>query len=51
MGAVSTALPILVEKMLNRKGLSILPKENSSTLDGDNNTEQLVETISKKTGK
>jgi len=51
MGAVSTALPILVEKMLNRKGLSILPKENSPTLDGDNNTEQLVETISKKTGK
>ena len=51
MGAVSTALPILVEKMLNKKGLSILPKENSPTLDGDNNTEQLVETISKKTGK
>ena len=51
MGAISTALPILVEKMLNKKGLSILPKENSSTLDGDDNDEQLVETISKKTGK
>ena len=51
MGAISTALPILVEKMLNKKGLSILPKENSPTLDGDDNDEQLVETISKKTGK
>jgi hypothetical protein len=48
MGAVSTALPILVEKMLNKKGLSILPKERSSIL-GDR--EELVETISKKTGK
>ena len=48
MGAISTALPILVEKMLNKKGLSILPKERSSIL-GDR--EELVETISKKTGK
>jgi urease gamma subunit len=48
MGAVSTALPILVEKMLNKKGLSILPKERASIL-GDR--EELVETISKKTGK
>lgn len=48
MGAVSTALPILVEKMLNKKGLSILPKERSSILD---DKEELIETISEKTGK
>jgi hypothetical protein len=48
MGAISTALPILVEKMLNKKGLSILPKETSSIL-GDK--DELVESISKKTGK
>ena len=48
MGAISTALPILVEKMLNKKGLSILPKERSSILD---DKEELIETISEKTGK
>jgi len=48
MGAISTALPILVEKMLNKKGLSILPKERSSMLD---DKEELIETISEKTGK
>ncbi len=48
MGAISTALPILVEKMLNKKGLSILPKERSSMLD---DKEELIESISEKTGK
>tara|TARA_R100000951_G_C2637501_1_gene179784 strand:+ start:53 stop:1252 length:1200 start_codon:yes stop_codon:yes gene_type:complete len=48
MGAISSALPILVEKILNKKGLSILPKERSSILD---EREELIETISEKTGK
>jgi hypothetical protein len=49
MGVVSTALPILVEKALNKKGVSILPKERSSLLDNDK--EELIESICKKTGK
>jgi hypothetical protein len=49
MGVVSTALPIVVEKALNKKGISILPKERSSLLDNDR--EELIESICKKTGK
>ncbi len=49
MGVVSTALPIVVEKALNKKGISILPKERSSLLDNDK--EELIESICKKTGK
>jgi hypothetical protein len=51
MGVVSTALPIIVEKMLNKKGISILPKKSSSDLTIDEEREKLVESICKKTGK
>jgi hypothetical protein len=51
LGAVSTLLPVVVEKALNTKGLSILPRERMSTLTNDEEQEKLVESICKKTGK
>jgi hypothetical protein len=50
MGVISSALPIALEKLLNKKGISIMPKAQEP-LEDEDETEALVESISKRTGK
>ena len=48
MGAVSTALPLLLEKLLNKKGISVMPTENKPI---EESSVELIESICKETGK
>lgn len=48
MGVISSVLPLVLEKLLNKKGISILPTKNKPI---ENSDVELIESICKQTGK